>query len=297
MFELENLRVAFGRNLALSVESATFEAGSAVSLMGPNGAGKTTLLAVLAGLLPATSGRITATPATASPKSNPLKSNPPGSKPPVGYVAQEAQQMVSLTAGEIIKMGRYRQRGLLGRLRKSDRELLDAVAHRLRVADLLTQPFGNLSGGQRQRVRVAAALANDADCLLLDEPITGLDLPSQEIIFEVIASERSKGRLVVMSTHNIDEASRCDRVLLLNTTVIADATPAEALTEPNLRAAFGERLVSVVPAPAVDPAITQASTPALALLDGHGHTHDHAHTNQDDTVRQTEERESELATG
>ncbi len=197
----------------------------------------------------------------------------------VGYVAQEARQLVSLTAGEIITMGRYRERGLLGRLRKSDREMLTTIARRLRVTDLLAKQFGILSSGQRQRVRVAAALANDAECLLLDEPITGLDLPSQEIIFEVIASERSKSRLVVMSTHNIDEARRCDRVVLLNTVVIADGTPAEVLTEANLRAAFGERLVSLVP-PEATPHETaqhkpeQAPAPALALLDGHGHNHE-----------------------
>ena len=260
MFQLDDVKVTFGRKLALSTDRVEFTAGTTVALMGPNGAGKTTLLSVLAGLLSPTSGKITGTSAgTHTGTSSKLV--------PVGYVAQEARQLVSLTAGEIITMGRYRARGLLGRLRKSDRAMLAEIAVKLGVADLLAKQFGTLSGGQRQRVRVAAALANDAECLLLDEPITGLDLPSQEIIFEVINAERSKRRLVMMSTHNIDEARRCDRVVLLNTTLMADGSPTEVLTEPNLRAAFGEKLVSVVP-----------QAPALALLDGHGHSHLHSHS-------------------
>lgn len=255
-FRLDEVRVSFGQNLALATgTTVTLRGGSVVALMGPNGAGKTTLLRVLAGLQPPVTGRMTAT-----------ASSEAAGAVAVGYVAQEPRQLVSLTVGEVITMGRYRVRGLLGRLRKSDRAMLAAIAHRLKIAGLIGKTFGDLSGGQRQRVRVAAALASDADCLLLDEPITGLDLPNQEIIFDVIASERDKGRLVVMSTHHIDEARRCDRMLLLNTTLVADGTPAAVLTEENLRAAFGERLVSMVP--------TQVDrAPTLAVVDDHGHNH------------------------
>ncbi len=256
VFKLNDVRVSYRRKLALSTGCLEFDVGSSVALMGQNGAGKTTLLRVLAGLQPLSSGQITATGGASS------VSVPTSSTASVGYVAQDVRQLVSLTVGEIIAMGRYRKRGLLGRLRKSDREMLATVARRLRVTDLLGKQFGILSSGQRQRVRVAAALASDAECLLLDEPITGLDLPSQEVIFEVIASERDKFRLVVMSTHNIEEARRCDRVVLLNTVVVADGTPAEVLTEANLREAFGEKLVSLVP------------SAGLALFDEHGHHHE-----------------------
>ena len=91
---------------------------------------------------------------------------------------------------------------------------------------LRRRPFGELSGGQRQRVLVAQALAAQPDLLLLDEPITGLDLPSQQRILEVIDETPSRRHVVVLSTHHLGEARRIDRVLLLAGCVLADGAPA-----------------------------------------------------------------------
>lgn len=238
MIELVDVQVSFGDRLALDAGTLSFSGGFTVALMGPNGSGKTTLLRVLAGLQPPTIGRIEQAPAF------------------VAYVGQHQRQhpWMPLTTGEVLNIGRYRDRGLLGRLRSSDRSLTADSAARLEVTDLVDRPFGTLSGGQRQRVLVAAALANDAPCLLLDEPITGLDLPSQHLIVEVIDAERDRGRLIVLSTHHLDEALRCDRVLLLNTAVVADGAPENTLTDTNLAAAFGPRVL-----------------PSGMVIDEHGH--------------------------
>lgn len=112
-------------------------------------------------------------------------------------------------------------------------------AERLDVAHMLKRPFRDLSGGQCQRAMIAMALASEPDCLLLDEPITGLDLSSQQIILDVIKAERAAGRLVVLSTHHLHEACCCDRVLLLQGSVVADGDPDDVLSCSAFSEVFG----------------------------------------------------------
>jgi ABC-type Mn2+/Zn2+ transport system ATPase subunit len=113
----------------------------------------------------------------------------------------------------------------------------------MEVGDLLPRQVSGLSGGQRQRVLVAQALARRSQLLLLDEPITGLDLASQERILEVLDQETAAGRTVVVTTHNLDEARHCDRVLVLDRRLVAMGTPDEVLRPSVLREAYGGRLL------------------------------------------------------
>ncbi|MFW2382096.1 MAG: metal ABC transporter ATP-binding protein [Acidimicrobiales bacterium] len=250
MFEFTDVTVAYDGRLALRLSATRFEAGTLVALIGPNGSGKTTLLRLLAGLEKPTAGTLT--------RSETERSG-------VAYVGQRHDQhrWMPLTAGEVLKMGRYGARGLVGRLDSADRASISDAAARLGVEDLLSRPFGTLSGGQQQRVLIAKALVQDASCLLLDEPITGLDFTSQEIILEVVGSERDRGRLVMLSTHHLDEAERCDRVLLLATSVIADGPPGQVLRAGPLSEAFGHRVLE-------DPDGNGA-----IVIDDHGHNHAH----------------------
>ena len=229
LFHLHDVRVSFGACHVLETGDLRLDAPSTVALMGPNGSGKTTLLRVLSGLQHPTSGTMEADGDVS-----------------VGFVCQHhhPHAYMPMTVAEVLAIGRYRKRGLLGRLRRSDREVIGHAAERLNVAHLRRRAFGELSGGQRQRVMVAMVLASEADCLLLDEPITGLDLPSQATILDVIAAERAAGRLVVMSTHHLQEARRCDRVVLIKGMVLADGAPEEVLRDVNMAAAFGGKLVS-----------------------------------------------------
>ena len=229
LFHLHDVRVSFGPCHVLETGDLKLEDASSVALMGPNGSGKTTLLRVLSGLQRPTSGRLE--------MSGDIR---------VGMVCQHHQPhpFMPMTVQEVLTIGRYRSRGLLKRFRRSDKEAVRVAAERLDVAHLRQRSFGELSGGQRQRVMVAMVLASDYDCLLFDEPITGLDLPSQTTILEVIEAERAAGHLVVMSTHHLQEARRCDRVLLLKGMVLADGPPDEVLTDANLTAAFGGEVVA-----------------------------------------------------
>ena len=92
---------------------------------------------------------------------------------------------------------------------------------------------------------VAQGLAQEADVLLLDEPVAGLDLPSAERIREVVADERAAGRTVVIATHDLDEAARADHAVLLAGRVVAAGPPGEVLTADNLRVAYGGHLLDL----------------------------------------------------
>lgn len=241
--------VHYGSVLALAPTSLTMPAGQSVSLVGPNGSGKSTLLLVLAGLLRPTSGSVR--------RADGVR---------VSFVAQHQQQhrWMPLSVREVLRMGRYGERGLLGRLGAEDRAAIGAGVDRMQIADLLRKPFGELSGGQRQRVLVAQALAARPQLLLLDEPITGLDLVSQQLILDVIAGESAAGTTVVLSTHHLGEARQTDRVLLLAGCVLADGAPRDVLTPELLAEAFGNRMI-----PTHDGAV---------VIDDHGHAdHEHAH--------------------
>ena len=241
--------VHFGATVAFAPSSLTIPPGQSVSLVGPNGSGKSTLLHVLAGLLKPTSGDVA------------LRS---GTR--VSFVAQHQTQhrWIPLSVGEVLRMGRYGERGLLGRLRADDRAAVDRASERMDVGQLVRKPFGELSGGQKQRVLVAQALAAEPDLLLLDEPITGLDLGSQQRILDLIADETAAGTSVVLSTHHLGEARHTDRVLLLAGCVMADGTPDDVLKPQLLAEAFGNRMVR-----------TDAGA---VVIDDHGHDeadHDH----------------------
>ncbi len=228
MFELENVAVRLNRHLALDIDHLALCEAQTVALVGPNGAGKTTLLRLLANLQPATSGRIHR------------------GCTHVAYVAQrqENHRWIPVTVADVMRMGRYRERRLTRRLTRDDHHAIDQAAEALDVAALMSRSFAELSGGESQRVLIAAALTQDASCLLLDEPVTGLDITSQQLILDAMVAERNRGRLVITSTHRLDEAALSDHVLVLATKLIADGPPDEALQPDVLQAAFGNREVA-----------------------------------------------------
>lgn len=234
--------VHYGPVVALAPTSFALDAGTATALVGPNGSGKSTLLGLLAGLIEPTAGSLAVTPGVRT-----------------ALVAQQlhAHRWMPLSAGDVVWMGRFRQRGLLGRFCADDRVAVAAAMERVEVADFARRAFGELSGGQRQRVLVAQALASEPTLLLLDEPITGLDLASQDQILGIVDDVTAAGTTVVLSTHHLGEARRADRVMLLAGCLLADGTPGEVLRPEVLAEAYGNRLVT--------------GAGSMALIDDHGH--------------------------
>jgi manganese transport system ATP-binding protein len=119
--------------------------------------------------------------------------------------------------------------------------VVDQALAQLDLAALADRQLVELSGGQRQRALVAQGLVQDAELLLLDEPLTGLDVTSGAAIATVLATERERGRTVVFATHDLVEAERADNVVLLNGRVVASGPPATVFTPEQLAAAYGVR--------------------------------------------------------
>ncbi|WP_436794728.1 metal ABC transporter ATP-binding protein [Actinospongicola halichondriae] len=226
---VRGLRVRYGSRVALEDVDFILDHGSTLAVIGPNGSGKSTLLSAIMGLVTPDAGSI----------------DLGGRKSAIVLQSTAVDASLPITVAETVRMARYADRGLLARFGPDDRTAVQEALARVDVGDLVGRQLHDLSGGQRQRVLVAQGLAQEADLLLLDEPVTGLDPVSRDVILDVIDGERDAGRSVVMTTHNLDDARRCDRVLLLATRPIAFGTPDEVFQEDHLREAFGGRVLQL----------------------------------------------------
>lgn len=218
MIAVEGLAVQLGGRIVLEDANLTVHPGELVGLIGPNGAGKTTLLRTALGLLKPVRGAVAV-------------------HGDMGYVPQrhEFAWDFPISVEDVVMTGRSGRLGLLRRPGTEDWQAVDEALDRVRMADLRTRPVGELSGGQRQRVLVARALALRPAALLLDEPFTGLDVPTQELLSELFLSLAREDRAVLMTTHDLAGAMYgCDRIALLNRTVVAIGTPAELADEDEL---------------------------------------------------------------
>jgi manganese transport system ATP-binding protein len=222
----------YGPVVALDTSSFDIPAGAITALIGPNGSGKSTLLSAIAGLVEPAAGSIE-------------RRLIGGSQPRVAYVLQvtKVNEALPISVREVVTMGRYASAGAHRRLRRADRDVVAEAMDRAGVADLGGRHLHELSGGQRQRVFVAQGLAQDHDLLLLDEPLTGLDLPAAQAIDEVVHSEQARGATVVVSTHDLSEARVADHVLLLAGRVVASGPPETVLTLEHLNRAYGPHLL------------------------------------------------------
>jgi len=172
-----------------------------------------------------------------------LGGTPRSSRARIAHVLQHAaiNEAVPVTVREVVAMGTYPRRGLFGRSSRDD-EVIDEALERLDITNLSRRHLGELSVGQRRRAMVAQALVQRADLLLLDEPTAGLDLPSAERIEQIITEETSRGRTVVVTTHDLQTALHGDHVVLMATRVVAAGPPALALTQDHLADAYGGHL-------------------------------------------------------
>lgn len=226
---ISDVHVDYGAIHAVGDLSLDVPGGATVAIIGPNGSGKSTLLKVIAGVIEPTSGSCDTFGAATS----------------IVLQSTEVDPSLPLTVRDVVAMARYPHLGLLRRPGAADRAAVAAAMDRLEITDLGARQIHQLSGGQRQRAFVAQGLAQEAPILLLDEPLTGLDVRSRSIITDVLDEEHAAGRLVVTTTHNFEDAGRCDYVLLLATHFVAFGTPDEVFTEEHLRTAFGGKFVRV----------------------------------------------------
>jgi ABC-2 type transport system ATP-binding protein len=222
--EVHDLVVVRGGREALRSVDLTI-GGGVTGLLGPSGCGKSTLMRALAGVQRLRSGTVTVFGEEAG--SAPLRDR-------IGYVTQAASVYDDLTVHENLVF--------FARVLGADR---GEVARAIEAVDLggsRDQVVGRLSGGQRSRVSLAVALMNDPDLLLLDEPTVGLDPVLRRDLWALFHRLADAGTAVFVSSHVMDEADRCDRLLLMREgRIIADGSPARIREEtgaPDIEAAF-----------------------------------------------------------
>jgi len=205
--------------------------GQAIALIGTNGSGKSTLLKTIVGLLPPISGDIK------------VFGKAPGENPKrIAYLGQfhASGFVLPLRAIDVVRMGRYPQRGLLGVMTREDNEIVRESMTAMGVEKLAESPLRTLSGGQQQRVYLAQVLAHRADLLVMDEPTAGLDVGGRERYLQAIKDELCRGASIVVATHDVqDEAALCHQVMLLAHRVVALGPPDEVLTPKALLETFG----------------------------------------------------------
>lgn len=256
------VELSFGDVVALATSDFTLPGGGVTVLIGPNGSGKSTVLAAIAGLHRPSRGSMDV-----------LGAEPEEARARVAFVPQSTKvnDVLPVTVREVVAMGRYASLGLSRRFRARDREAVDAALERLDLGGVEGRHLRELSGGQRQRVFVAQGLVQEREMLLLDEPTVALDLVSERVIHDAIAWERSRGRPVVVTTHDLGEAREADHVLLLANRVVAEGPPDHVLTPDNLAIAyryevgdFGDRIH-------VDDAAHRPTAPRHSHVESPGH--------------------------
>ena len=222
----EHLAAGYGSEPAISDVTFTLARGERVGLIGPNGGGKTTLFRAILGELEPMTGTIRRSVRAA-------------------YVPQVQRSRLDypVTALDVAIMGTLPRLPWWRRPGRTERARALRELASVGLGDRADASFGALSGGQQQRVLIARALVQDARLLLLDEPFTGVDQSSTEVLLELFDRLAADGRTLLIATHDLDQTHAWDLVLCLNHRQVAFGPPEATLTEDVLRQTFPGAIV------------------------------------------------------
>ena len=215
------LRKAYGELVAVAGLDLEIARGEVFGLLGPNGSGKTTTIRMLCGLVVPTSG-------TAEVAGLDVETNTEGVRRRIGYMSQRYGLYDELTVAENLRF--YSSvYGLVGHDR--EQRLADHVES-LGLGSRLHQRAGTLSGGWKQRLALACATAHHPDLVFLDEPTAGVDPAARRTFWETIYQLAREGTTILVTTHYMDEAERCQRLAFLSRgQLIGLGTPAEVVQQ------------------------------------------------------------------
>jgi len=236
--EIAGLRIDRGGSTVLHELELAIGGGVVTGLLGPSGSGKSTLIRAIVGVQIVAAGEVRVLG---------LPAGSPSLRSRVGYVTQSPSVYIDLTVRENLTY--------FGRVLGAPRARVDAVIERVGLTEAATQLVGRLSGGQKARVSLATALLNEPDVLVLDEPTVGLDPVLRRDLWAIFRRLADAGVTLLVSSHVMDEAVRCDRLLLMRDGVmLADDTLAGVLAStgaPDVEQAFlvlVDRAAAEVPA-------------------------------------------------
>ena len=235
--EVTAITTGYDGEPALDDVTFSIEQGCLAGLVGPNGSGKSTLIKVILGLLKPWSGDVR------------VLGEPVGHIV-MGYAPQSERVdwAFPVTVLDVVLMGRYRHAGIGRQPGSRDRTLVLSVLERVGLADLRDRLIGELSGGQQRRVLIARAIAQDAEVVLLDEPLAGLDAGAQHDVLALLETLRNEQRTILVATHDLScVAAHFDHAVLLDRKLVAFGRPADVFTEELLSRTFRRHLL-VLPA-------------------------------------------------
>ncbi|MBC3869328.1 ABC transporter ATP-binding protein [Undibacterium oligocarboniphilum] len=205
------LSVAYGRRMVLDGFDLALEKGEIRALIGPNGSGKSTALQALAGLIRPAAGSVAidGRPVDAMPRRELARH--------LAYLPQQPTAPDEMTVAQLVRQGRFAHVGLFRGYGPDDEQAIRWALECTGLSGLADRSLTELSGGERQRAWISAALAQEAQILLLDEPTTFLDIGYQvEVLDLVYRLSRDRGVAIVMAIHDLNQAmSVCDRISLL----------------------------------------------------------------------------------
>lgn len=232
--ELHNLTVTYNNKPAIWNIDFSIPTGQMVGIVGPNGSGKTTMIKAVMGLVKPGSGYVKI-----------LDRSLKEVRQKIAYVPQRStvDWDFPISVLEVVLMGRYRPHNLLKRITPLDKELARESLEKVNMLQFKDRQISQLSGGQQQRVFLARALVMQADLLLLDEPLAGVDAATEKVIMGLLNDLRQQGKTILVVHHDLQSVPKYyNWLIMVNTRLIACGPLDEVFTSENLNQTYGGRL-------------------------------------------------------
>jgi len=253
MIDVKHLTVNYGKTPVLWDISFHIPAGNIACVIGPNGAGKSTLLKAILGEIPVLSGKVEFW-------GKPLKEV----RTQVAYVPQRGSVDwdFPITVRGLVVMGRYGRLGAFRRVRKADWESADHYIKLVGLEGFENRQISELSGGQQQRVFLARALLQEADIYILDEPLAGIDVASEQVIMDILKKLKDEGKTIIVVHHDLNTVeSYFTWGILLNLRLVAEGPLKTAFTPHNLAVTYGKNIALFDEAVRLSSIRSQGKTP------------------------------------
>lgn len=232
IMEIKNLSFSFGKKKILENINLNISQNEKVAIVGPNGCGKTTLLRLMSGYLTPTEGEIKL-------KNKELKKYSPNEKAKeIAILHQNSKTAFDFTVHDIVKMGRYPYISWNGNLQKTDKTIVENEMKKMDVWQFKSDSINEISGGEKARSLIARTFTQSTDIILMDEPVSAMDLKQEIHLMNIIKNDDKKTYVVVL--HDLNLASQFfEKIVLMNDKKIVEiGSPENVITNDNIKKVY-----------------------------------------------------------